>query len=416
MVGLTDSLNKASAGLFLPRRFPEAMEAEYSEFSLRVFLPGIRAWHSVALCLALVLLLIGTVLYVTGIPQTVLPLSAAHLDVTKLLLIGISVAARAALCVLSWRSDYLTVYGKWALPLAILAHTCVNAVFGGEIFGPHPQLVAAIAVYAFGASFLTGLQFRHSQWVNCAALCVLVYYAGHQSFPAMQVWPVIGQIAFAMLMAALVAMTLERSVRALYLENRRVAEMASRDGLTGLKNRRAFDEHLRRVWQLALRDRRALGVMLIDVDFFKSFNDSLGHQAGDAALQRIAEVVGSTSRRPLDLSARYGGEELAVILFDVSREYVAETAARVQRLVEELRIAHPKSSVSPVVTVSTGVAYIRPTTERSPQGAILLADRGLYAAKRAGRNQLAFLDRDHDSVTTGVFDPLNPAFAKLASR
>jgi diguanylate cyclase (GGDEF)-like protein len=416
MVGLTDSLNKASAGLFLPRRFPAAMEAEYSEFSLRVFQPGIRAWHTVALCLALLLLLIGTVLYVTGIPQTVLPLSAAHLDPTKLLLIGISVAARAALCVLAWRSDYLSVYGKWALPLAILGHSSVNAVFGGQIFGPHPQLVAAIAVYAFGASFLTGLQFRHSQWVNGAALCVLVYYAGHQSLPAMQVWPVIGQIAFAMLMAAIVAMTLERSVRALYLENRRVAEMASRDGLTGLKNRRAFDEHLRRVWQLALRDRRALGVMLIDVDFFKSFNDSLGHQAGDAALQRIAEVVGSTSRRPLDLSARYGGEELAVILFDVSREYVAETAARVQRLVEELRIAHPKSSVSPVVTVSTGVAYIRPTTDRSPQGAILLADRGLYAAKRAGRNQSAFLDRDQECVTTGVFDPLNPAFAKVASR
>jgi diguanylate cyclase (GGDEF)-like protein len=232
----------------------------------------------------------------------------------------------------------------------------------------------------------------------------------------MVVWSVIGQIAFAMAMAGLVAVTLERSVRALYLENRRVGEMAARDGLTGLKNRRAFDEHLRRVWQLALRDRRSLGVLLIDVDFFKAFNDSLGHQAGDAALQRIAGVVAATARRPLDLSARYGGEELAIILFDVTREYVADAAERVQRMVEELRIAHPKSSVAPVVTVSTGVAYVRPTADRSPQGAILLADRGLYAAKRAGRNQIAFLDRETEMMTTGVFDSGNPAFAKTASR
>jgi diguanylate cyclase (GGDEF)-like protein len=346
----------------------------------------------------------------------VLPLTAAARDPTKLLLIALSIGTRAALCVLSWRADYLTVYGKWALPLAILSHACVNALFGSAIFGLHPQFVAAIAVYAFGASFLTGLQFRHSLWVNGTALCVLIGVAYHQSQAPSQVWPLIGQVAFAMLMAALVAMTLERTVRALYLENRRVGEMASRDGLTGLKNRRAFDEHLRQVWQLAVRDRRALGVMLIDVDFFKAFNDNLGHQAGDVALQRIAQVVATSARRPLDLSARYGGEELAVILFDVSREYVADMAARVQRLVEELRIAHPRSSVAPVVTVSTGVAFIKPTAERSPQGAILLADRSLYAAKRAGRNQWVFLDREQDCITTGVFDAGSPAFAKVASR
>jgi diguanylate cyclase (GGDEF)-like protein len=416
MVGPDDSLYKAAAGLILPRRFPQSMEAEYREFSLRVFLPGIRAWHTVALGLALLLVTVGTVLYVTGSPQRVLPLSATRLDLAKLLLIGLAIGTRATLCVLAWRADYVTVYGRWALPLAMLSHSCVNAVFGSEIFGLHPGFLAAIAVYAFGASFLTGLQFRQSSLVNGAALCVLVAYACQQALPAPQVWAVLAHIGFAMLMAGIVALTLERAVRALYLENRRIGEMASRDGLTGLKNRRAFDEHLRQVWQLALRDRCALGVMLIDVDFFKAYNDSQGHQAGDAALQRIAEVVATTSRRPLDLSARYGGEELAVILFDVSREYVAATAGRIQRLVEELRIAHPRSSVAPVVTVSTGLAYVKPTTERSPQGAILLADRGLYAAKRAGRNQSAFVDREHESVATGVFDAGNAAFAKVASR
>ncbi len=155
--------------------------------------------------------------------------------------------------------------------------------------------------------------------------------------------------------------------------------------------------------------------MLIDVDFFKAFNDGLGHQAGDAALQSIANVVAATARRPLDLSARYGGEELAIILFDVTREHVALVSEGVQRRVEALGIRHPSSTVSPVVTVSTGVAFVRPSVERSPQGAILLADRGLYAAKHAGRNRSTILDRDLEAITTGVFASGEAPFAKVAS-
>ena len=204
-------------------------------------------------------------------------------------------------------------------------------------------------------------------------------------------------------MAGIVALALERSVRALFLENRRVGEMAARDGLTGLKNRRAFDDHLRLVWQLALRDKRALGVLLIDVDFFKAFNDTLGHQAGDAALQSIAKVVAATARRPLDLAARYGGEEFAIILFDVSANMWPRRPSACCAWSRSWRSRIPRSSVSPVVTVSTGVAFVRPTQERSPQGAIMLADRGLYAAKRAGRNQCTFMDRDLEAITTGVF-------------
>ncbi|HEY4338992.1 MAG TPA: diguanylate cyclase, partial [Steroidobacteraceae bacterium] len=155
--------------------------------------------------------------------------------------------------------------------------------------------------------------------------------------------------------------------------------------------------------------------MLIDVDFFKAFNDSLGHQAGDAALQSIANVVAATARRPLDLSARYGGEELAIILFDVTREHVALVAEGVQRRVEALKIRHPTSTVAPVVTVSTGVAFVRPSSERSPQGAIMLADRGLYAAKNAGRNRTTILDRDLEAITTGVFSASEAPFAKAVS-
>jgi diguanylate cyclase (GGDEF)-like protein len=403
MVGEKNDLGSAASWLGLPRRFPEPLETDFSQFSLSVFKPGIRAWHTSVLCVALLVLMVESALSLAGLRNPALLFSLPQMGPIKLALITAAVCARAALCALSWRADELRAYARAALPLALLGHVCINAIFASQIFGPHPGTIATVAVCAFGASVLSGLQLRQSWLVNGAALGLLMVCAWLQPPPAIPVVSVIGHIAFAMFMAAVVAVALERSVRALYLENQRVAEMAASDGLTGLKNRRAFDEHLRRVWQLAIRDKCALGVLLIDVDFFKAFNDSLGHQAGDGALQSIANVVAAKARRPLDMAARYGGEELAIILYDVSREFVAEVAERVQRKVEALGIRHPKSAVSAVVTVSTGVAFVRPNTERSPQGAIMLADRGLYAAKRAGRNRATLLDRDLEAITTGVF-------------
>jgi diguanylate cyclase (GGDEF)-like protein len=416
MVGDENAVSSATSWLGLPRRFPEPVESDLIEFSLRVFRPGIRAWHTSVLCITVLVLIDQSALARAGYPPFALPLSLLQMAPFQLVLIALAVSARSILCVLSWRADFVRVYPRVALPLALVGHLCVNAIFAGQIFGPHPGYLATIAVCAFGASTLTGLQFRQSLLVNGAVLVLLMVNAWQQPLPAIALASIIGHVAFAMFMAGVVAVALERSVRALFLENQRVVEMAASDGLTGLRNRRAFDEHLRRVWQLAIRDKRALGVLLIDVDFFKAFNDSLGHQAGDAALQSIANVVAATARRPLDMSARYGGEELAIILYDVTREYVADVAERVQRKVEALGIRHPKSAVSPVVTVSTGVAFVRPNTERSPQGAIMLADRGLYAAKHAGRNRATLLDRDLEAITTGVFaSSVAPATTRTGS-
>src|SRR5262249_27210196 len=137
-----------------------------------------------------------------------------------------------------------------------------------------------------------------------------------------------------------------------FLERGLIREMASRDGLTGLRNRRAFDEHLERAWQQALRDRRRLAILLIDLDLFKSFNDRYGHQAGDEALLRIARVVGGFAQRPLDLAARYGGEELALILFDVSREHASKIAEHLRVAVANLGLEHLDRKPAQVVTVS----------------------------------------------------------------
>jgi len=192
--------------------------------------------------------------------------------------------------------------------------------------------------------------------------------------------------------------------RRTFLERGLIAEMAARDGLTGLKNRRAFDEHLTRTWQRALRDRRQLTLVMIDVDHFKKFNDRYGHQAGDEALQRIAAVVDSFARRPLDLAARYGGEELVLILFDLSRQHAEQLAELVRAGVQNLQVSHIDHAPG-VATISLGVAIVHPTLERSPEGAVQLADEALYAAKREGRNRVRIFESEYQGLSTGIFRP-----------
>jgi diguanylate cyclase (GGDEF)-like protein len=143
--------------------------------------------------------------------------------------------------------------------------------------------------------------------------------------------------------------------------------------------------------------------MFIDVDAFKKFNDRYGHKAGDIALQRIAGVVHSVAKRALDLAARYGGEELAVILYDVPREAALPLAEAMRAAVMNLGIEHLDGMPIDLVTISIGVGIVRPTLARSPDGAVQLADEALYAAKRNGRNRVEVFESEYDALSTGTF-------------
>jgi diguanylate cyclase (GGDEF)-like protein len=174
--------------------------------------------------------------------------------------------------------------------------------------------------------------------------------------------------------------------------------------LTGLKNRRVFDEQLSRLWQQAVEDRRSIAMLLIDVDHFKPFNDRYGHQAGDQALQRVAQTLQAFVSRPLDVLARYGGEEFAVILYDIDAREAEELAERMRRAVSELAIEHHGSRVRATLTISVGVALIEPSRDRQARGALQLADQALYEAKIRGRNRVALMDQTaHRLLETGVF-------------
>jgi diguanylate cyclase (GGDEF)-like protein len=160
------------------------------------------------------------------------------------------------------------------------------------------------------------------------------------------------------------------------------------DGLTGVHNRRSFDERLAVEWGRAARNRTALSVVLIDVDHFKRFNDRYGHQAGDACLRRVAAVLKAGLKRPGDLLARYGGEEFACLLPETDLAGAMQVARALGQLVWAQAIAHADSSVAPVLTVSLGVCSKAVQTSAGAAELIRVADLQLYAAKAAGRHQV----------------------------
>ncbi|HYF60117.1 MAG TPA: diguanylate cyclase [Burkholderiaceae bacterium] len=160
------------------------------------------------------------------------------------------------------------------------------------------------------------------------------------------------------------------------------------DGLTGVANRRHFDERLAVDWRRAQRERTPLSLMLVDVDQFKLYNDRYGHQAGDDCLRRVAALASAEIRRPGDLLARYGGEEFAMLLPDTPAEGAARLAARLVERVFAEGLVHETSRVAPVVTVSVGAATARPSIEGGDvERLVRLADRRLYEAKLSGRNR-----------------------------
>lgn len=191
----------------------------------------------------------------------------------------------------------------------------------------------------------------------------------------------------------------------------RLRMLSAMDGLTGIANRRTFDSALAQEWQRSCRSGSPLSLLMLDIDFFKQYNDTYGHLAGDNCLRAVAKQIAVSVKRPGELVARYGGEEFAVILPDCSYEHAIALAEIIRSGVFDLGIAHATSTVAPKVTVSIGVASMHSLCENSvrcwrtegcyhsgiPCGMsqnnlIKVVDDLLYIAKRSGRNRIGFSD------------------------
>ena len=164
------------------------------------------------------------------------------------------------------------------------------------------------------------------------------------------------------------------------------------DGLTGISNRRQFEQHLKRTWRLALREKQYLTAIMGDIDFFKAYNDRNGHLAGDECLRKVAAALAAEARRPMDLVARFGGEEFVGVFYGTKPDGAMQLAESMRDTVESLGLEHGASPVSKHVTLSAGVASLLPNRNNAPTTLVGAADQALYAAKASGRNAVHQFD------------------------
>jgi diguanylate cyclase (GGDEF)-like protein len=312
--------------------------------------------------------------------------------------------ASIALASIAWSSSFDRVF----LPVARIAVPARNAVIAVYIASAAAlgklETLMILTPLIVGPFFFLGLRFRAS--LACGVLTLAAFIASAVFF---ELAPKLTVHAVCFLLITLVACGiaaahLEKWSRRSFLETRLIAEIAEHDTLTGAKNRRVFDEHVEHLWTRASQGGKAVAVLLVDVDHFKAYNDRYGHQAGDEALRRVAQVLMSFVQGEDSVLARYGGEEFAAVLYDVNATKALECAERMRHAVEELRIEHRGARTPSAVTISVGLAFLEPSRERGPRGALQLADQALYEAKIKGRNRVELKNQaEYKMLVTGVF-------------
>jgi diguanylate cyclase (GGDEF)-like protein len=373
--------------------FDAVLEAEFRRRNFDDNLPQTR----VNLCLAVLFTIAFSALdsTVLGAELNRFPSMIRILIIVPVLLIAL--AASFA----SQRHRFYTPLIIVALTILGLSGVAIQIVAAmGGISTLFPSLMITILfIY-----LLSGLIFYHALAANVLVMFVFLAVGTALMLPGHEFSHDALALLGTNLFGASVAYLHEKTSRKRFLEACLLREMVARDGLTGIQNRRMFDQHITRVWHQAVREAKRVAVLLVDIDCFKDYNDHYGHQAGDECLRAVAVSLSQCARRPLDFVARYGGEEFAIVLYQASHEYVAEVLTRIQRSVAELNIPHAASRVASRLTVSIGAAFVLPAANRSVEGLIQLADEALYSAKEEGRNRVIVLEAEYHTMTTGRFE------------
>lgn len=309
-------------------------------------------------------------------------------------------------CIAMLLVTYTRLYDRWfSLTAQIVAPVHAMSFVAMDILMNRQgySFSALMPLIVLGPYFLFGM--LQAQAVRTVVMIVTSYVLGGYlaGLTGGQRMFDLAVVIFASCLGAAIHYSLQKSVRHSYLSTQLMNESLNRDALTGIHNRRMFDEHAARVWQQATRAGVPLALLMIDIDHFKAFNDRGGHQAGDACLVKVAGILNRASRRPLDLAARYGGEEFVILLYDTRRERVEDICRQLHANLAALDIAHPAFARGERVTFSIGAACVEPQLGRRVEGLIQLADEALYTAKERGRNCTVVMDREYATLNTGAF-------------
>ncbi|MBU2156582.1 MAG: GGDEF domain-containing protein [Gammaproteobacteria bacterium] len=357
--------------------FDGELEQAFKRYHANVFLRRMRWSLLVATLLALLFVLLDAINLPDPLRGRILALRLGVIQ--PMLLLAWLATYRPGL------RDHLQLIGGIVALLSGLAVAGIIGLARYHSFALPYEGIILVTVFFY---FLTGLRFTTA--VLCGWLTFIAYLAVELSIGLAGEMLLNNALflALANIIGSVGCYSLEYATRQNFLAHGLLQDLAEKDFLTGLLNRRAFTERAERSWRQAQREKQTLGVVMMDVDFFKRYNDHYGHAAGDEALRQVARVIGEHARRPLDCAARYGGEEFVGVWYGLDEVQLLAILQDIRSAIEALGLTHAHSDAAGVVTLSIGMAYLSPYPHQSLSDALRLADVALYLAKEQGRNRV----------------------------
>jgi diguanylate cyclase (GGDEF)-like protein len=376
---------------FSALRFEGPLEKEFREFYVRQVLSRARLSGLIALIIVLAVTCIDLVL---GAPTSgTINLLRLGVMCPLLVIIGVAISLPGA-------PRYYT--GAVATGVTLIGLVAIYIVHLAALAGASYVLAGLVLVVLYACLFL-GLLFNVA--ISVSAILIGAHFVTglFVGLPLAELYYATAILGGAAVIGGLSTYNLEHALRTNFLETRMLNELAERDGMTGLYNRRIFDDYMQRIWRQSRREGVALAIIFVDIDSFKVFNDLYGHQAGDDCLKKVAHCIARGAKRPFDFAARYGGEEFVLVLYGPPDEYARSVVEQIRRDVVDLEMPHSGSRAGKYVSVSLGMSLTGPGSSRSLVGAIQTADEALYQAKREGCNRAVLKNADESGVETGNF-------------
>ncbi len=365
------------------------IEKEFRRFFVNQKLPVARAAIGLGFLLTIAICVLDMSLMPQAFVEQAIPMRIMSMLIPLALLFG---------------ATYLFKDRTW-LPYLIAAIALVvgisTLIIGAIASRTGAEMVSwGIIFTTFNVYLVLGLTLRQSVLIGWPMFVVYLGIAIALGAPMQNVAYGSLFLGFSNLIGTYASYILERNAREIFDNKRELMRLARTDGLTGLFNRRAFDQHLRQIWKQAVRDDKRIAVIVADIDHFKLYNDCYGHLKGDECIKNIAEVLAASVNRPLDMVARYGGEEYVIALYDPSVSLLDAFSRGLCQKVVELDIEHKASEAVPSVSLSIGAAITEAAEKLTADQLIRQADDALYEAKKQGRNRATVYRTEWGQQTT----------------
>jgi len=367
----------------------KALEAEFRAYYMKRMLFVARAGIGIGLLLVAVLSVMDLILMPVEYLRSALPLRAVFMVLPMS-------AAMTALFLYKGRTwlpyfvaGAVLVVGIAALSLgAIAVQSGAKMSYWGAIF------------ITFNVYLVLGLTARQSMSVGWPIFAVYICIGVAFGAPIEKMGYGIVFLGFSNLIGTYASYLLERDAREIFEKSQELSRLARTDGLTGLFNRRSFDEHLRNAWKQARRDDKKIAVIVADIDHFKLYNDCYGHQKGDDCIRAVSDVLADSVNRPMDMVARYGGEEFVVVLYDPTPSFLESFSNNLCHKTIDLGIDHKASEATPSVSISVGASIADAASSMTTEQLVRQADDALYEAKHQGRNRAVVYRTEWGQQTT----------------